>query len=234
MLVGRGKTLAHKAGKRRRVRVPLPHIAQKTPRKSMRGANRQNVCKRTFHFFFHPDCTVGIGIAPIQPLSPVRNHCGQTKLARGLYHRSGISPCPEEIKLSNCILAIRQMGPNAPPQDAGAANEARTRYLHLGKVALYQMSYGRTRRGVSHPSETPQSITSIILTHAPVFVKQATGSAIYAVGLPCFTATNSRRWAPSFGSLKLSPSRTSTTPKLCPRSWVSQNSRSHAYSVKVS
>ena len=27
----------------------------------------------------------------------------------------------------------------------GAADEARTRYLHLGKVALYQMSYGRIR-----------------------------------------------------------------------------------------
>ncbi len=26
---------------------------------------------------------------------------------------------------------------------AGAGNEARTRYLHLGKVALYQMSYAR-------------------------------------------------------------------------------------------
>ena len=25
----------------------------------------------------------------------------------------------------------------------GAADEARTRYLHLGKVALYQMSYSR-------------------------------------------------------------------------------------------
>ncbi len=25
----------------------------------------------------------------------------------------------------------------------GAAGEARTRYLHLGKVALYQMSYAR-------------------------------------------------------------------------------------------
>ena len=25
----------------------------------------------------------------------------------------------------------------------GAGNEIRTRYLHLGKVALYQMSYGR-------------------------------------------------------------------------------------------
>ena len=28
---------------------------------------------------------------------------------------------------------------------SGAADEARTRYLHLGKVALYQMSYGRIR-----------------------------------------------------------------------------------------
>ena len=26
----------------------------------------------------------------------------------------------------------------------GAEDEARTRYLHLGKVALYQMSYSRT------------------------------------------------------------------------------------------
>ena len=25
----------------------------------------------------------------------------------------------------------------------GAGNEARTRYLHLGKVALYRMSYAR-------------------------------------------------------------------------------------------
>ena len=28
----------------------------------------------------------------------------------------------------------------------GAADEARTRYLHLGKVALYQMSYSRIFR----------------------------------------------------------------------------------------
>ena len=27
----------------------------------------------------------------------------------------------------------------------GAGDEARTRYLHLGKVALYQMSYGRIK-----------------------------------------------------------------------------------------
>ena len=33
---------------------------------------------------------------------------------------------------------------------SGAGNEARTRYLHLGKVALYRMSYARivTRRNV--------------------------------------------------------------------------------------
>ena len=30
--------------------------------------------------------------------------------------------------------------------ETGAGNEARTRYLHLGKVALYQMSYARATR----------------------------------------------------------------------------------------
>ena len=30
----------------------------------------------------------------------------------------------------------------------GAGDEARTRYLHLGKVALYQMSYTRGTRGI--------------------------------------------------------------------------------------
>ena len=39
--------------------------------------------------FFHPDCTVGIGIAPIHALAQAS--------ARGLYRRSGISPCPEDI-----------------------------------------------------------------------------------------------------------------------------------------
>ena len=31
--------------------------------------------------------------------------------------------------------------------DNGASDEARTRYLHLGKVALYQMSYTRGDTG---------------------------------------------------------------------------------------
>ncbi len=30
----------------------------------------------------------------------------------------------------------------------GAEDEARTRYLHLGKVALYQMSYSRTAKTI--------------------------------------------------------------------------------------
>ena len=30
-----------------------------------------------------------------------------------------------------------------PQEFFGAGNEARTRYLHLGKVALYRMSYAR-------------------------------------------------------------------------------------------
>ncbi len=35
------------------------------------------------HAFFHPDCTVGFGIAP-----------NLRRSARGLYRQSGISPCP--------------------------------------------------------------------------------------------------------------------------------------------
>ncbi len=34
---------------------------------------------------------------------------------------------------------------------AGADDEARTRYLHLGKVALYQMSYARMSEGYYNP-----------------------------------------------------------------------------------
>ena len=30
----------------------------------------------------------------------------------------------------------------------GAGNEIRTRYLHLGKVALYRMSYARTEQSL--------------------------------------------------------------------------------------
>ena len=33
----------------------------------------------------------------------------------------------------------------------GAGDEARTRYLHLGKVALYRMSYTRGTRGIIAP-----------------------------------------------------------------------------------
>ena len=36
-----------------------------------------------------------------------------------------------------------QIGANFLLQKNGASDEARTRYLHLGKVALYQMSYTR-------------------------------------------------------------------------------------------
>ena len=40
----------------------------------------------------------------------------------------------------------------------GAADEARTRYLHLGKVALYQMSYGRIQITLCVISGPPQRL----------------------------------------------------------------------------
>ena len=44
--------------------------------------------------------------------------------------------CRHMDNRSNCLLLL----------SFGAGDEARTRYLHLGKVALYQMSYARVMR----------------------------------------------------------------------------------------
>src|ERR1700685_1335003 len=50
-------------------------------------------------------------------------------------------------------LAAREISPygltavRAPKKVVGAGNEARTRDLNLGKVALYQLSYSRTGKG---------------------------------------------------------------------------------------
>ena len=65
----------------------------------------------------------------------------------------------------------------------GAADEARTRYLHLGKVALYQMSYGRIlitfflryrgprkdlqSKGLWGEGENLVFITEVLLTRLP-------------------------------------------------------------------
>ena len=45
--------------------------------------------------------------------------------------------CPKKGKSTDSILSV-----------LGAGDEARTRYLHLGKVALYQMSYTRNSHGL--------------------------------------------------------------------------------------
>ena len=42
----------------------------------------------------------------------------------------------------------------------GAADEARTRYLHLGKVALYQMSYGRIPGTSLYQAGSPRKLAN--------------------------------------------------------------------------
>ena len=52
---------------------------------------------------------------------------------------ASLAPCS-----TLCPLEPKNKGmTNVMPLFFGAGDEARTRYLHLGKVALYQMSYGR-------------------------------------------------------------------------------------------
>ncbi len=51
------------------------------------------------------------------------------------FHPSSLRKCAKKEQILSYLLY-------------GAGDEARTRYLHLGKVALYQMSYARNGHGL--------------------------------------------------------------------------------------
>ena len=57
------------------------------------------------------------------------------------------SPKPRSCSTSK-VLGKRKGTAYAVPLFFGAGDGARTRYLHLGKVALYQMSYARRMRSL--------------------------------------------------------------------------------------
>ncbi len=48
-----------------------------------------------------------------------------------------------EVEVASSVLPMKKAVPCFRYCFLGAGDEARTRYLHLGKVALYQMSYAR-------------------------------------------------------------------------------------------
>ena len=50
---------------------------------------------------------------------------------------------PEGTRTPDLLVRSQSLYPTELPAQNGADDEARTRYLHLGKVALYQMSYIR-------------------------------------------------------------------------------------------
>ena len=70
---------------------------------------------------------------------------------------------------------------------SGAGDEARTRYLHLGKVALYQMSYTRnmvppvgiepTTRGFSVPCSTDWATKAHVVLKGPQTLSSQKGMA---------------------------------------------------------
>ena len=65
---------------------------------------------------------------------------------------TGFSTVPRTVEIgtvfrapfSNLVITEKPTHPKGVNRFFGAEDEARTRYLHLGKVALYQMSYSRT------------------------------------------------------------------------------------------
>ena len=77
---------------------------------------------QSIFIFFHPDYTVGFGIAP-----------NRTFYARGLYRQSGISPCPEDtfILLFFSNYNISYFG----EQWSGGSSEI------FRKLAFYRMGF---------------------------------------------------------------------------------------------
>ena len=69
-------------------------------------------------------------------------------------HRAPVLEAPPGLEPGNRGFAVRCLTTwlwrhmnlaGYPRKTFGAGNEARTRYLHLGKVALYRMSYARMK-----------------------------------------------------------------------------------------
>jgi hypothetical protein len=63
-----------------------------------------------------------------------------TRICNPVHNRFAIAPC------GNCLLRKIKGKQESFPVKFGAGNEARTRDLNLGKVALYQLSYSRKKR----------------------------------------------------------------------------------------
>ena len=87
---------------------------------------------------------------------------------------------------------------------SGAGNEARTRYLHLGKVALYQMSYARRwcpepesnqRHGDFQSPALPTELSGQIFS-AP----HGAGGELQPQGGPTRWNPSRGRWRPGTGS----------------------------------
>ena len=81
----------------------------------------------------------------------------------------------------------------------GAGNEARTRYLHLGKVALYQMSYARV-------NSSYYTTVSTVCQHFFSFSKKIfycafSGAVIAASSITGTGASSKNSTKPAFSSL---------------------------------
>ena len=107
----------------------------------------------------HPDLNPLRGLGPQSGPSLSQSNMGSDISNKKPATRAGfLLEAPPRFELGNRGFAVRclttwlwrHMQPCTNRADInGAGNEARTRYLHLGKVALYRMSYARMTRLVS-------------------------------------------------------------------------------------
>ena len=91
---------------------------------------------------------------PLRVRSPARRRRGSLAALPRRDTHTGTKTCPRHVFLAALVpfrasarsVSQKQDHPLGGPVFCGAGDEARTRYLDLGKVALYQMSYARKRK----------------------------------------------------------------------------------------
>ena len=124
----------------------------------------------------HPDLNRGSRICSPMPyhlaMAPSSGDARYTSLsAAGQSPSAKSSVSAPASLLSNpkrCFVFVlgcgtsRYMNPFLAEQKNGAGDEARTRYLHLGKVALYRMSYARIlHEAIQYQTSSPSATARI-------------------------------------------------------------------------
>ena len=158
--IGSSATGVKKRSKKANVNSPAAHRHQRPKNEVQKSncvrnvpTNKKTTCWNTSFFYWrrHPDLNRGSRICSPMPyhlaMAPSSERARSIPLpgqAGKLHIHSSVLPLQNKAMALFCLEKLKHACETVKACfDVGAGDEIRTRYLHLGKVALCQMSYAR-------------------------------------------------------------------------------------------